>query len=66
MHADMRVALQRETSLKRYPRAWKENLIAAMNPDWLDVWADIRPGPLPGRWLSVDEIRRGVTLDSKK
>jgi len=62
VHADMRVAIQRETSLKRYRRAWKEKLIAEMNPDWLDLWNDIRPGPLPGQWLSVDEVRRGKRL----
>jgi putative endonuclease len=61
--ADMRVAIQRETSLKRYRRAWKEKLIAESNPDWLDLWSDIRPGPFPGQWLSVEEVRRGVRLD---
>jgi putative endonuclease len=66
VHSDMRLAIQRETSLKRYRREWKENLIASMNPDWIDMWADITPGPLPGRWLSVDEVRREVTLDPEK
>ncbi len=66
VHADMRVAIQRETSLKRYRRAWKEKLIAEANPDWLDLWSAIRPGPLPGMWLSVDEVRRGKMLDSSE
>ena len=65
-HADMRVAIQRETSLKRYRRAWKENLIAESNPDWLDLWSEISPGPLSGQWLSVDEIRRGKRLDEEQ
>ena len=66
IHADMRFAIQRETSLKRYRREWKEKLIAEANPDWLDLWNDIRPGPLPGMWLSVDKVRRGKTLDSSE
>jgi putative endonuclease len=36
-HADMRTAIQRETSLKRWPRAWKVRLIVAGNPDWDDL-----------------------------
>ena len=63
VHADMRVAIQRETSLKRYPRQWKENLIADMNPDWNDLWDRILPGPLPGRRISVAAFRRGERLD---
>ena len=31
---DIRVAIQRETSLKRWPRAWKVNLIERDNPHW--------------------------------
>lgn len=65
-HEDMAVAIQRETSLKRYCRAWKENLIAQQNPDWLDLWDVIRPRPLPGQWLSPDELRRGKRLDPKE
>lgn len=30
-------AIQREKSMKRYPRQWKLNLIKAMNPDWVDL-----------------------------
>lgn len=62
IHTDMRTAIQRETSLKRYPRRWKESLIAELNPDWNDLWGDILPGPLPGRRISVEELRRGVHL----
>ncbi|MGD0103791.1 MAG: GIY-YIG nuclease family protein [Rhodopila sp.] len=36
-HGDMRSAIQRETSLKRWPRAWKVRLIVAGNPDWEDL-----------------------------
>ena len=62
IHADMRVAIQRETSLKRYPRRWKENLIAESNPDWNDLWDAIRPGPLPGQRIGIEELRRGIRL----
>jgi len=31
-------AIQRETSLKRWPRKWKLELIEKMNPDWADLY----------------------------
>ena len=31
-------AIQREKSLKRWPRAWKINLIERTNPDWHDLF----------------------------
>jgi putative endonuclease len=31
-------ALQRETSLKRWPRKWKLALIEKCNPDWQDLY----------------------------
>ena len=30
-------AIHREKRIKKYPRAWKLNLIARMNPDWRDL-----------------------------
>jgi putative endonuclease len=30
-------AIHREKRIKKYPRAWKLNLIAGMNPDWRDL-----------------------------
>jgi putative endonuclease len=30
-------AIQREKSIKKYPRRWKLNLIEALNPDWRDL-----------------------------
>ena len=36
-HEDIRDAIQRETSLKRWPRAWKVALIISQNPDWRDL-----------------------------
>jgi len=37
---DVRDAIQREKSIKRYRRAWKINLIEEQNPDWKDLSAD--------------------------
>ena len=34
-------AIQRETSLKRWPRKWKLALIEKMNPDWRDLYGDL-------------------------
>jgi putative endonuclease len=34
----MTEAIQREKSLKRYPRDWKLNLIERDNPDWIDLY----------------------------
>jgi putative endonuclease len=35
------MAIQRETSLKRWYRHWKEALIEENNPEWRDLWEDI-------------------------
>lgn len=37
VHEDIHAAIQRETSLKRYNRAWKLRLIEAENPAWKDL-----------------------------
>ena len=34
-------AIQHETSLKRWPRKWKLDLIEKMNPDWCDLYWDL-------------------------
>jgi putative endonuclease len=31
-------AIQRESSIKRWPRAWKVRLIHQDNPDWDDLY----------------------------
>jgi putative endonuclease len=36
-HGDILTAIQRETSLKRWPGAWKVRLIVAGNPEWNDL-----------------------------
>jgi putative endonuclease len=40
-YADVRDAIQRETSIKRWPRAWKTNLILSMNPTWRDLYEEL-------------------------
>ena len=37
-HDDIRTAIQREKTIKRWPRAWKVRLIHRMNPDWKDLY----------------------------
>jgi putative endonuclease len=38
---DITTAIQRETSMKRWLRAWKIALIEEQNPDWLDRFAEL-------------------------
>jgi putative endonuclease len=40
-HLDMITAIQRERSLKRWPRHWKINLIERDNPDWADLYPSV-------------------------
>lgn len=37
-HEAIELAIQREKSIKRYPRQWKLNLINAINPEWSDLY----------------------------
>jgi putative endonuclease len=37
-HDDIRTAIQREKTIKHWPRAWKVRLIQGMNPDWRDLY----------------------------
>ncbi len=37
-HDEILTAIQRETSIKRWPRAWKLNLIESQNPIWHDLF----------------------------
>lgn len=38
---DFAASLQKERAIKRWPRAWKNALIAECNPNWQDVTAHI-------------------------
>ncbi len=40
-HATMEEAIQREKRIKKWNRAWKLQLIDAINPSWRDLWPDI-------------------------
>jgi putative endonuclease len=37
-HDDIRTAIQREKTMKHWPRAWKVRLIHEMNPVWNDLY----------------------------
>ena len=37
-HDDIRTAIQREKTMKRWPRAWKVRLIHTDNPNWDDLY----------------------------
>ena len=60
----MRVAIQREKSLKRYLRQWKIELIEKDNPNWVDLWESIRPGPMAGeRRVTPEQLLRGEIVE---
>ena len=41
-HERMEEAILREKQIKKWNRAWKLELIEKTNPDWRDLWDDIR------------------------
>ena len=44
-HATMSEAIERETRLKKWKRAWKVRLIEQMNPAWVDLY-DMHTGAI--------------------
>jgi len=40
-HENITAAIQRESNMKHWPRAWKVRLILAMNPEWRDLYLDL-------------------------
>jgi len=42
-------AKHRERQIKKYKRAWKENLINSINPTWKDLYDDLRSRPSAAR-----------------
>ena len=45
-HETMEAAIRREKAIKRWPRQWKYDLIAAENPAWRDLAEDFGFDPL--------------------
>ncbi len=41
-YATMPEAIKRETNIKAWKRAWKIDLINAMNPEWTDLYIRLR------------------------
>jgi putative endonuclease len=41
-HQSIIAAIQREKTMKHWPRAWKVRLIHAENPDWTDLSETLR------------------------
>ncbi|PHR71375.1 MAG: endonuclease [Lutibacter sp.] len=39
-HSDIRIAIRREKTIKKWKREWKINQITEMNPDWVDLSLD--------------------------
>ena len=37
-HDDIRSAIQKEKTMKHWPRAWKARLVNTTNPDWSDLY----------------------------
>jgi putative endonuclease len=37
-HAEIARAIQRETNIKYWPRAWKVRLLETLNPEWVDLY----------------------------
>ena len=40
-HETMPLAIQRERTMKHWPRRWKIDLIVEINPEWEDLWDQI-------------------------
>jgi putative endonuclease len=40
-HEEILTAIQREKTLKEWPRAWKVRLIERNNPEWRDLYDDL-------------------------
>jgi putative endonuclease len=59
--ASVREAIQREKTMKEWPRAWKVNLIERENPHWDDLYPSL-PGLRP---QSIKGVRRWVDRGDK-
>jgi putative endonuclease len=59
-HATAWDAIRREKRIKKWPRAWKINLIRTDNPDWNDLAADWYP-----KLMTKEEIVNWVARTSR-
>ena len=41
LHDSIEAAIQREKTMKSWPRQWKRNVIEERNPRWRDLWNEI-------------------------
>ena len=41
LHDSIEAAIQREKTMKSWPRQWKLNVIEERNPRWRDLWNEI-------------------------
>ena len=39
-HSDIRIAIRREKTIKKWKKQWKINQINEMNPEWIDLSLD--------------------------
>ena len=49
-HNRIENAIQRETSIKRWPRKWKLDLIEKDNPEWRDLFEELTKTPELPDW----------------
>ena len=54
-HNDINEAIRRETRIKGWRRAWKLELIEKANPQWLDLYDSLLPGPAIDRTRAKGE-----------
>jgi putative endonuclease len=64
VHEDVRVAIQREKSLKRWYRDWKIALVEKSNPNWRDLFFDMS-GLAPDEEVALPESFRPEVLGSR-
>ena len=50
-HGDITRAIQREKTVKKWPRKWKLDMIESINPQWLDLYEVIHE---QGNLLCID------------
>ncbi|MBV8978778.1 MAG: GIY-YIG nuclease family protein [Alphaproteobacteria bacterium] len=64
-HGTAADAIQREKRIKKWPRAWKINLIRTDNPDWFDLAKDWYPEMPTAEEIEnwVARMKRAMTVE---